>query len=149
MKNLCSINKDKKDRLHAIDQNLSGEKESHFFPGCDGMTEPLNEGLMRTILQVMDPLFFFAYGSLQFNGWSVALIVIQKHASWSGTCLKVKFGLKVMSGEPLLDMPHMLVLHVVLKGGKWQRRAATCHTLYRKESDNTNQAPSALVTWKN
>lgn len=82
-------------------------------------------------------------------GWSVALIVIQKQASWSGTCFKVKVGLKVMSGEPLLDMPRMLVLHVVLKRGKWQRRAATCHTLYRKESDNTNQAPSALVTWKN
>lgn len=57
MKNLCSINKDKKDGLHAIDQNLGGEKESHFIPGCDGTTEPLDEGLMRTILQAMDPSF--------------------------------------------------------------------------------------------
>lgn len=143
----CSINKDKKDRLHAIDQNLGGEKESHFMPGCNEMTESLDEGLMRTILQVTDPSLHMGHCNL--IGKVLPLIVIQKQTSWSGTCLKVKFGSKVISGEPLLGMPHMLVLHVVLKGGKWQRRAATCHTLYRKESKNTNQAPSALVTWKN
>lgn len=89
------------------------------------------------------------FSSLHMGHCCPNTVVIQKQASWSGTCLKVKFGLKVMSGEPLLGMPHMLVLHVIVKGEKWQRRAATCHTLYRKESDNTNQAPSAFVVWKN
>lgn len=47
-------------------------------------------------------------GHCNVMGEALSSVVIPKQAYWIGTCLQ----LKVMSSEPLLGMPHMLVVQI-------------------------------------
>lgn len=130
----------KKDRLHAIEQNLGDKKkvdlshdEMEQAPWWWSHEEhPAGNGPFFSSLHM---------GHCNVMGEALSSVVIPKQAYWIGTCLQ----LKVMSGEPLLGMPHMLVVQIRYWNERKRQRAATCHTLYHKENDKTNQAPSVAL----